>query len=417
MSLRIPVQSLRSREEESIALVVKVGLALHSYGAPAHQLESALTMLTSKLGIEGRFYSTPTAILAGFGPAHEGRTSLVRVEPGETNLGKMTQLHELMGKIARGEVEPRVGCEHVEAIVASKVPYPPWLSALSCGLTSAAVAVFFGCRDKEIALASSIGVLIGALLMLAERLPSLSRVVGVLSGAIATTLVSVATYWLGPVALFPTALAGIVILLPGLSFTTAMTELATMNLASGTARFAGACVQLLGLGLGLGLGGSAAAQSGPPLPPIDWPLGVRIVAVLLGCLSASILLRARLRDMAAIAVASTVAYLGAKVGGAQFGPVLGAFIGALVLELSSIAYARAFERPVAVTLLPGLIMLVPGSIGMQSVHALLENDVIEGVSAAFTMLLIAMALAGGLIVANTALSTKRTSRESVSAFS
>lgn len=417
MSFRVPVQSSRSREEESIALVVKVGLALHSYGAPAHQLESALTMLASKLGIEGRFYSTPTAILAGFGPAHEGRTSLVRVEPGETNLGKMTQLNELMGAIARGEIDPRTGYEHVGAIVAAKVPYPAWLSALCCGFTSSAAAVFFGCREKEIALALVIGVLIGGMLMATERLPSFARVLGVVAGAVATTLVSVATYWLGPIALFPTALAGLVILLPGLSFTTAMTELATLNLASGTARFAGACVQLLGLGLGLGLGGSAAAQSGPPLPPIDWPLGMRILAVLIGGLSASILLRARLRDMFAIALASSLAYVGARLGGAYFGPVLGAFIGALVLELLSIAYARAFERPVAVTLLPGLIMLVPGSIGMQSVHALLENDVVAGVQAAFTMLLIAMALAGGLIVANVALLTKKpSSLDSASVF-
>lgn len=418
MSLRVPVQSARSREEAAIALVVKVGKALHGYGAPAHQLEASLTMLAEKLGIEGRFYSTPTAILAGFGPAHEGRTSLVRVEPGETNLGKMAQLNGLMGAIARGEVEPRAGCEHVEAIAAAPVPYPAWLSAVCCGLTSSAAAVFFGAREKEIAVALAIGILVGAMLMAAERISVLGRLLGVVAGAMAASLASLVTLWLGPIAIFPTALAGLVILLPGLAFTTAMTELATLNLASGTARFAGACVQLLGLGLGLGFGEYAAAQSGPPLAPLDWPLTVRLTAVVVGAAAASILLRARIRDLPAIVVASALAYLSARQGGAWFGAVLGAFIGALVLELLSIAYARAFEKPVAVTLLPGLIVLVPGSIGMQSVHALLENDVVAGVQAAFTMLLVAMALAGGLIVANVALLAKRSSSsDSLSAFS
>lgn len=399
MSFRVPVRAVPSHDEAAMALIVKVGQALHGYGAPAHQLEASLTMLADKLGLEGRFYSTPTAILAGFGPAHEGRTSLVRVDPGETNLGKMAQLSELMGAIARGDIEPRKGCEHVEAIAAAKVPYPGWLSAICCGLAASAAAVFFGAREREIALALGIGVVVGMTLILANQFPVVARLHGVVAGALAALIASLSTAWLGPIAIFPTALAGIVILLPGLSFTTAMTELATRNLASGTARFAGACVQLLGLGLGLGLGGRAAAQSGPPLPPLDWPLGMRLAAVLIGALAASILLRARVRDFAAIIVASSLAYLGARLGGVWFGAVLGAFLGALVLELTSIGYARIFDKPVAVTLLPGLIVLVPGSIGMQSVHALLENDVVAGVQAAFTMLLIAMALAGGLIVA------------------
>lgn len=417
MSLRVPVHSARSREEAAIALVVKVGQALHSYGAPAHQLEAAMTMLSAKLGLEGRFYSTPTAILAGFGPVREGRTSLVRVEPGETNLGKMAQIHELMGAIARGDIEPEAGCEKVATLVATPVPYPAWLSAICCGLMASTAAVFFGGHPREIAVSLVIGVVVGTLSALADHLPLLERVLGVLSGAIAAFLASSATAWLGPIAMFPTALAGIVILLPGLAFTTAMTELATRNLASGTARFAGACVQLLGLGIGLGLGTRSSAQSGPPLPPVDWSLGTRLVAVVIGAIAVSVLLRARVRDVLAIILASSFAYLGARLGGAWFGPVLGAFIGALVLELSSIGYARFFERPVAVTLLPGLIVLVPGSIGMQSVRALMENDVVAGVQAAFTMLLIAMALAGGLIVANAALpSRKRASSEDLSAF-
>jgi len=407
MSVRVPVRTARSREEAAVALVIKVGQALHAYGAPAHLLEASLTMLAEKLGIEGRFFSTPTAMMVGFGPVQEGRTSLVRVEPGETNLGKMAQLHELMIAIASGRIDPEAGCERVAEIAEARVPYPAWLTSICCGLAGSAAAVFFGARPLEVTVAFTIGVAVSAISRGAERFRPVAQMMGVLAGAVATTLASLSTWWLGPIAIFPTALAGIVTLLPGLAFTTAMTELATRNLASGTARFAGACVQLLALGLGLGLGVQAAAQIGPPLPPFVWPLGFRLVAVVVGAIAASTLLRARVRDLAAIIGASLVGYLSARIGGAGFGPVIGAFLGALVLELVSIAYARLFERPVAVTLLPGLIVLVPGSIGMHSVHALLENDVVAGVQGAFSMLLIAMALAGGLIVANAALPAPR----------
>lgn len=403
MTLHIPVRSARSRDEAAAALIIKVGQALHAYGSPAHQLEASLTMLAERLGLEARFFSTPTAMMVGFGPVQEGRTSLVRVEPGETNLGKMAQLHELMVAIASGRIDPETGCEKVAAIAEAPVPYPAWLTSFCCGLAGSAAAVFFGVRPLEVLVAFAIGVVVSTTSLAAERFRPAARVMAVLAGAMATTLASLSTWLLGPIATFPTALAGIVTLLPGLAFTTAMTELATRNLASGTARFAGACVQLLSLGLGLGLGIHTAAQAGPPLPPYDWPFAMRLLAVVVGAIAASTLLRARVRDFLAIIVASLFAYVSARLGGAGFGPVIGAFLGALVLELVSILYARLFERPIAVTALPGLIVLVPGSIGMQSVHALLENDVVAGVQAAFSMLLIAMALAGGLIVANAAL--------------
>jgi uncharacterized membrane protein YjjB (DUF3815 family) len=54
-----------------------------------------------------------------------------------------------------------------------------------------------------------------------------------------------------------------------------------------------------------------------------------------------------------------------------------------------------------VTLVPGILLLVPGSVGFASFQALLERDVVSGVETAFRMLLTAIALAGGLLAANT----------------
>src|SRR5690606_30564729 len=58
---------------------------------------------------------------------------------------------------------------------------------------------------------------------------------------------------------YQTSLAGLVVLLPGLTFTIGLTELSTRHLASGTARLAGALVTFLGLGFGVALGSKAGA--------------------------------------------------------------------------------------------------------------------------------------------------------------
>ena len=78
----------------------------------------------------------------------------------------------------------------------------------------------------------------------------------------------------------------------------------------------------------------------------------------------------------------------------------GGFIGALAAGLASNAAARWLHRPAAVTLVPGIILLVPGSFGYRSVAALLADDVIGGIDIAFTMVIVAVALVAGLLSAN-----------------
>jgi uncharacterized membrane protein YjjB (DUF3815 family) len=204
-------------------------------------------------------------------------------------------------------------------------------------------------------------------------------------------------------------LAGVVTLLPGLGLTTALTELATRNLASGTARFSGAAVTLLGIGFGVGLGTHAASllPPTPPPPPTVWGPQALAVAVIGAAAAFAVLLQARPRDLGWIVLACGIAFTGARLGATLIGPELGAFGGALLVGLASNGFARHFDRPSAVLLVPGLLILVPGSIGFRSVFSLLENDAVSGVNAAFKMILVATSLVAGILLASITLPPKR----------
>jgi uncharacterized membrane protein YjjB (DUF3815 family) len=71
------------------------------------------------------------------------------------------------------------------------------------------------------------------------------------------------------------------------------------------------------------------------------------------------------------------------------------------------AFARTFDRPAAVPLLPGLILLVPGSLGFRGVFSMLQSDVVSGVDAGFKAVLVSAALVAGLLFANIALPPRR----------
>ena len=73
---------------------------------------------------------------------------------------------------------------------------------------------------------------------------------------------------------------------------------------------------------------------------------------------------------------------------------------AMRVGMASNLYERLLERPAIVPLVPGVLLLVPGSIGFRSLTLLLEQQVVVGIDAAFTMLLTAMSLVAGLLLAD-----------------
>ena len=93
-----------------------------------------------RLGLDGNFFSTPTGIFASFGSPEDQRTSLIRAEPGEVDLEKLTLLEELVGQVIQAKVTAAEGVNRVEQIVAAQPRYGPGLTAICFGLASGAGA-------------------------------------------------------------------------------------------------------------------------------------------------------------------------------------------------------------------------------------------------------------------------------------
>ena len=95
------------------------------------------------------------------------------------------------------------------------------------------------------------------------------------------------------------------------------------------------------------------------------------------------------------------------MGARTLGLELGVFVGALVVGAASNLYARFLNRPATVILVPGILLLVPGSIGFRSLASLLDREVVLGVETAFRMVLMAVALVAGMLVSNVIAPPKR----------
>lgn len=395
----------------AIAFVVKLGRALHRYGTPTHRLERMMNLILRRLDLEGSFFSTPTGIFASFGAPEEQRTSLIRVEPSEVNLEKLSMLDELTAQIIRGQLSAADGARSVDGIVAARARYGESLTAICYGLASICAARFLGGGWRELTAAGAIGLLIGIIANFKEHSENVTHVLEPLAAIMAAALATIAARIFSPISVYITTLAGLIFLLPGLTLTTAMRELATRNLVSGTAQLTGAALIFFELGFGVALG----SQLNKALPhvalnpkPIALPAWTQGLALIIAPLAFSVLLRARPRDFGWIMLAGALSFGGARGGTLFLGPELGAFVGAWLVGMGSNLFARLLHRPAAVTLVPGILLLVPGSVGFGSLSRFLERDIVTGVEAAFTMVLIAVALVTGLLLANLTLPPRRT---------
>ena len=389
---------------EAVAtFLVRLGKALHTYGTPSHRTEDALTRVARRLGVRGQFLVTPTSILGSFGEDDAQITRLARVDAGETDLRKLTQLHQVIRDVFAGTLGIRAASAAVDEIQAAPPAYGPLLAWLAFAATSAAAARFFDGGVAEILASAGAGAAIGLLNIVGSERPRLTRLLPVLSGMVAALLAGVlaATHGVfAPIVI----LASLIVLLPGLTLTVAMNELALNHVVSGTARMTAATVTFLELAFGVALGSEIARRVAGivtvPATPSHLPEWTVAPALAVAALSLTVLFRARIHDALLILLMATIAFATARLGTGAFGPELGAGLGALGLGVAANAASRWLDQPTAIALLPALLLLVPGSLGFRSLQALLADDVVGGIESLFTMAIVAVALVSGLLVAN-----------------
>ncbi len=388
---------------DAVGFVLRLGRALHVYGIPAHRLEEVMEKASERLGLQGQFFSTPTAIFASFGPQDEQRTFLMRVTPGEVNLGKLAELDDVTNGVLRDALDPAEGSKRIDRILAEPHRYGALLTTIAFGLSSAAASRFLGGGLKEIAASALIGLIIGLLSLVAEKYQSLGKVFEFVAAGAASALAGSLTFVFGAYAVSNATLAGLIVLMPGLTLTIALIELSTRNLSSGTSRLSGAFVVFLSIGFGVAVGGAIAnlllgapaVARAAPLPA--WTEALALVTM---PISLTILLRAHLRDAVWIVIAGALAVGGSRLGVNFFGPEIGVFLGALTVGVASNWYARLLDRPATITQVPGIMLLVPGSVGFRGLAALMDEKIVSGVDTTFKMILTAMALVAGTLMAN-----------------
>lgn len=360
-------------------------------------------------GLDGEFFSTPTSIMATFRIGEDTKTSVLRVHGSEVDLTKLIELDRLVAELGP-DVSPADALARVERIDQAPVKYRRALTVLSYGLVSASAGRFFGGGIAEVLAAGAVGFLVGLIAMRFGRSPAGARAFDLVAAFTATMIAGAVNQFVWPIAAFVVTLAGLIVLIPGLTLTTALAEIATRNLVSGSARLTAAAVVFLQLIFGVALGTRVQAllwTTGAPVVPHALPPWTFVLFLAVSCAGLVVLFRAPVRTAPVILFSAGVGLLGARVGGEALGGEIGIFVGAYLVCVSGNLYARIVGRPAVVLIVPGLLLLVPGSVGFRSLAQLLDQDPLGGITSAFATLLAAVSIVAGLLMANITVPPRR----------
>jgi uncharacterized membrane protein YjjP (DUF1212 family) len=407
--------STRSLAELADTLV-DVGATLLAHGCPTHRLEGVIRLIAVEEASTCEVFAVPTGLWLSVRRADPADVNppvvrMVRVKEWQVNLDRLAAVDRVFNDVLDHKLTLAQARAEIDRIEASPPPYWRWLGRIAPAIAAGASAVFFRGGWTEVGIATLGGVLLVLVGRLLRRRAGAELLADFLGGLIAAGLAWGATAVDPALSREVLVLSVVILLVPGMALTTGLAELVNKNLVSGAARLMEAMITFLsilfGIAVVIGLEQALDLPVRPPVPRHDPPLLLEIGALVATAAAFVVLFSVPRRFAVWAMVSGAIGWVVTGQAARHLPPSLGAFLAAASVMLYANACARLSQRPAQVFLLPGLILLVPGSFGFLSLEAFLRGEFLGGAAKGFEMFLVAAAIVTGLLVANVILPAKK----------
>lgn len=392
-----------------VKFVLRFGRALHAVGSPAHTIEGTLLDMCQLLGIKGTFLSLPTSLHSHFSNGEEEMTRIERVEPMGVNLGKLAQVDMVSRDVISNQISFEEGVARLDQIYDAPDPYGKRIKVGYFLFSVAGFMILFGGTWGDLIASILVGLVMG-LIALGKPIGLVAQLFEAIVAVVASLAAYLLAKWIPGLNVGVIILSSLITFMPGLYITIAIAEIATQNLVSGTARLVGGIMILLKLTFGVFIGSKLASWFHYPSLEIEFhqiPGWVTFVTLPITALMSTVNFKADRSDWKWVTMAGVFGFSCSKIGTHYLGPELGMFFGGACVGAMSNIFARLQNRPSSIFQFPGIILLVPGSVGYRSLSFLFERNVLGGLDTAFTMITLAMALVVGVFFGNMLIKPRR----------
>lgn len=400
--------------EQRMRFVIELGRALHQCGASSQRIETHLTNVTRMLGLEGQFLFSPTGFTCVFwlDDPFDQTIHIERVSPGDLNLGRLWMIDAMVEKLGSGQMEMDAAVEELHRLASSPPLYPPAVHGCCWALTGGAFAALLSGDWKDVIASALLSVMTFLLFMLSTRNLRLGSLLTILSPFLSGVMAQ-RIFSLGYSINVPfVVLSSVLVFIPGLSLTVAMSEISARQLISGSSRLVEAMMNLLLLLFGAIMGISLASWFWPAgeAVPAAWPMGAgkNWPAVILLSIALTVAFNIPWRKAIWGMIACAIAFSVSQAIGQSFGMSAGMFGGAMAVGLFSNAFARMAKAPSSVISTQGIILLVPGSTTYMVLNQWIAGTaVLPTANIGSQALMLFVALVAGLLFANALLPPRK----------
>lgn len=393
--------------------IIALGKALHKFGTPAYRLEAHLLSVCKILKLHACFLIAPTSLTFVISEENSEQeyTRIIRVTPGELDLGSLARTDELVDEVCSGKKTIIEAIDRLNEIDNTTKHHGIMITFLAFGASSGGFAMLMNTSWNDVFWSVLLSFIVCAFIYLSEKSLRVKEMLEPISALTVAVIASAITLIDPVINTSFVILSSIIVFIPGLALTLGLAELASRHLMSGTSRIMDALMSLfklyfggfLGLAIGRLLWGEVDMAVSVAIP--TW---TNFIAVTLLSISLLILFKTRLKDAPWAMLSGYVAY-GSSVWAALYiGDSLAAFVGAFVLGIYSNLFSRIMNLPSSLVKLLGLVVLVPGSkvyIGLNT--AVSGQNMLNINDIGSQTFVIFMSLVAGLLFSNVALPTRK----------
>lgn len=408
-----PPESLRLSPNAFADYLLEIGGTLVSYGCPSYRLEEVIRVVADLEGYRAQAFAIPTGLFVSLHVRGEPTPimRMIRVKEWGTNLARLVAVDAIFNDVAYKKTTIEEARRRLGELEKSPPPYPPFLRWVAMAVVSASAAVFFRGGALEIGIGAITGLMVAFFGWVMSRNPSGRFLVDFVGGAMAGLLAWGFGRARPDLSREVIVLSGVIALVPGMTLTTGLAELAQKNLVSGGARLMEAFVAFLsilfGIALAVGAEQLAGGYAGGAPPRTALPLGYQAVALVAAALAFAVIFAVPRSYIGAAVLSGGIGYVATAFGTRYLPGHVAAFASSLAICLFANGLARVTQRPAQLFQLPGMMLLVPGSFGFLSLEDFLRGDYLNGAAKGFEMLLIGGALVTGVLLANVLLPAKK----------
>ncbi|WP_341222095.1 threonine/serine exporter family protein [Polaribacter atrinae] len=393
------------RVPKKYQFIVELGKALHTYGIPSYKIQSYLTEVAQNKGITGSFMDLPTWINYVFYDEKNSYNYVECIPPGSLNLGAFSRIDELTNKVIDSKIDESAINEELNIIHAKTKEINHFYLFLAYTFAAGSFSLMIGTNWVSFIFSLLLGSITYLLVYLATKSKYVENVFESLSALVITVICCLLSLVFPDFNLGLTILASIIIFIPGLAITTALEEITSKSLVSGSAKLFDAMIvlfkQFFGVILGLGLMTSLIDIDLTHYVS-DMPKWTLFCAIPIFSITVLPIFQVRKKDVFFGVLTGVLAFFITVFLSSVLGILVSTFVGTLAVVGISRLFGRISKTPKSVYLTQGIIMLVPGSKSFMGLSNSFFNPSITASANIFEeVAFILMAIIGGLLFAGT----------------